>query len=196
MAKKECGHCGEVKDVSQFSKCKARKDGLQHKCKVCNKIQNDAYRNEKPEYWSYETGYFSDRKKWKYMLEYQKADKSIKVYKINLPDGEIYIGSTKRYMNTRMSSHINDYKMWKKGLKKKYIPGLYDAFDKFDSIDDLKEHLSENTFVLEETMGERTRQHKREQWWMDRYVEQGKNLINRQRAYSAEHRYRRKKYGY
>ena len=40
MATKQCAQCGKVKDVSQFSKCKARHDGLQVKCKACNKIQN------------------------------------------------------------------------------------------------------------------------------------------------------------
>ena len=196
MATKQCAQCGKVKDVSQYSKCKARQDGLQVKCKACNKIQNDAYRNEKPEYWSYETGYFSDKKKWKYITEYQRADKSIKVYKIHLPNDEIYIGSTKRLMNVRMGSHIGDYHMFKKGLKQKYIPGLYDAFDKIGSLDDIKEWISKNTFVLEETIGERRRQHMREQWWMDKYKEQGKKLVNSKRAYTKQYREQRDKYGY
>ena len=77
---KICQQCGKNKSIDEFSKRAASKDGLQPKCKACNKVQNDTYRLEHEDYWDYKTGYFSDRKKWKYISEYMKADKSIKVY--------------------------------------------------------------------------------------------------------------------
>lgn len=34
---KECGKCGEIKDLTAFHKCSAYKDGLQYYCKECKK---------------------------------------------------------------------------------------------------------------------------------------------------------------
>lgn len=193
---KKCQQCGKNKSIDEFSKRAASKDGLQPKCKSCNKVQNDTYRLEHEDYWDYKTGYFSDKKKWEYISEYMKADKSIKVYKINLPSGKVYIGSTKALLNVRMTRHVSDWFMWKKGLRKKYIPNLYDEFDKLGDKDKVAEWLRDNTFVLEETIGQRTRQHKREQWWMDRYTKDGVILANSARAYGQKKRtntYKKKK---
>ena len=38
---KQCTHCGECKSINEFSKATTAKDGLQDRCKVCNKRQND-----------------------------------------------------------------------------------------------------------------------------------------------------------
>ena len=59
-----CNSCFETKPYTDFSKCRKRKTGYQGKCKACNKKDNDKYRNENKEYWSYEYGYFSDKKKF------------------------------------------------------------------------------------------------------------------------------------
>lgn len=192
---KICQQCGEDKPREEFSKRTKSKDGLQPKCKQCNKVQNDAYRDENSEYWSYETGYFSNKQKWKYISEYNKADKSIKVYKIILPKNKVYVGSTKRHMTTRMTSHLSDYRSYKLGLRQKYIPGLYDEFDKLGDIEKIKEWVKSNTYILEETLGGRTRQLKREQWWMDKFTKEGENLVNTQRAYVQDSLYRRYRKG-
>ena len=192
---KICKQCGESKPHEEFSKRTASLDGLQHKCKSCNKIQNDLYRDKNSEYWSYETGYFSDKDKWKYILEYNRADKSIKIYKIELPNGEVYIGSTKRHMSVRMTAHLSDYRNWLMGLRQKYIPGLYDAFKKIGDMDEIRDWIKSNTYILEETIGERTRQLKREQWWMDKYTKEDRKLVNTYKAYnknSVHRRYRMK----
>lgn len=188
---KICKQCGKDKPRKEFSKRTKSKDGLQPKCKSCNKVQNDAYRDENSEYWSYETGYFSDKQKWKYISEYNRADKSIKIYKIILPDNKIYVGSTKRHMSTRMTSHLADYRAYTLGLRQKYIPGLYEAFEKIGDIQKIKDYLKSNTYVLEETVGGRTRQLKREQWWMDKFRSKGEELVNTQRAYVKDSLYRR-----
>jgi len=51
---KECSTCRETKPVSEFYKNKSRSDGLQHQCKVCTDVLQNAYRKKRlktdPEY--------------------------------------------------------------------------------------------------------------------------------------------------
>ena len=47
MNSKICTKCNENKDITAFSKCRSRRDGLQQYCKACNKKDNDGYRKEK-----------------------------------------------------------------------------------------------------------------------------------------------------
>lgn len=180
MEKVICNQCKKSLPREKFSKCSARKTGLQSKCKQCNKKDNDEFRSNNKEYWSYEYGYFKHKKKWKYIAEYQKADKPIKVYKINLPNNKVYIGSTKALMNVRMSRHVVDYRRNRQGYPTaRIIPLLHGAWDDmFTTYDDLRDYLKENTYILEETMGGRKRQMSREQFWIDRYREQGYELCN------------------
>jgi hypothetical protein len=174
-----CNSCNKTKPYIEFSKCRARKTGYQGKCKACNKKDNDKFRSENKEYWSYEYGYFSDKKKWKYISEYMAADKPIKVYKIKLPNNKVYIGSTKALMNVRMARHVQDYRRYTQGDKSRSIPLLYKSIDEFfTTYDDLRDYLKSNTYVIEETMGGRKRQMTREQFWIDRYRQQGKELCN------------------
>lgn len=42
---KRCFKCGEVKDISKFSKNRTKKDGLHNRCKQCDKKY---YQNNKP----------------------------------------------------------------------------------------------------------------------------------------------------
>ena len=46
---KKCSKCGIKKNESDFSKDKSRKDGLQPKCKECNKLESKAYREANPD---------------------------------------------------------------------------------------------------------------------------------------------------
>ena len=174
-----CNSCNKTKPYTDFSKCRQRKTGHQGKCKACNKKDNDKFRSENKEYWSYEYGYFADKKKWKYISEYMAADKPIKVYKINLPNNKVYIGSTKALMNVRMSRHVIDYRRGKQGHRDRIIPLLHKSIDEFfTTYDDLRDYIKDNTYILEETMGGRKRQMSREQFWIDRYREEGKELCN------------------
>lgn len=183
MNKLNCTQCNTTKPITEFSKCRARKTGYQNKCKSCNKKDNDIYRNENKEYWSYEYGYFADKKKWKYISEYMAADKSIKIYKIELPNNKYYIGSTKALLNVRMARHIQDYRRYKTGIKDKTIPLLHEEFDNmFTNYEDLRDFLKSNTYILEETRGGRKRQMSLEQFWIDRYKKQGYELCNKYNA--------------
>ena len=180
MNTKLCRKCLTDKTVIEFSKKRASKDGLQETCKQCNKKNNDTYRKEHPDYWSYKDGYFSDSDKWKYISEYMAADKSIKIYKIELPNNKYYIGSTKALLNVRMSRHIQDYRRYINGNKDKTIPLLHKEFDNmFTNYEDLRDYLKSNTYILEETRGGRKRQMSVEQFWIDRYRKEGYKLCNK-----------------
>jgi hypothetical protein len=126
---KTCNRCHEVKDTNQFSKCKSNKDGLQYKCKECNKVDNRKFRLEiDPKYqtkWYHKyTQYWTD-----YMAKYNKADKLPIVYAIVAPDGKQYIGQTMMHLGVRRSEHIRHYKRASKGLRDR-LPLLHDSFDK------------------------------------------------------------------
>ena len=58
----ECEKCHEIKVVSEFSKCKSRKDGVRTICKDCTKEYNAKYRKQN-----------ADKKK-EYNAEYRKQN--------------------------------------------------------------------------------------------------------------------------
>jgi hypothetical protein len=182
LSTKICKSCGISKDITEYSKRQKSRDGLQPQCKTCNKVTNKDFRHKNVDYWSYETGYFSDRQKWQYIAEWQRADKSIKVYKIVLPDGRVYIGSTKMHLGHRLSTHIKDFIYWKEGKKRYVIPKLSEFFNTWSDYKELRQYLTDNTYVLEETFGSRTKQYKREQWWIERYTHDKIELLNVNKA--------------
>lgn len=126
---KQCNECGKSKETTQFSKSKARKDGLQDKCKQCNKKDNHKFRTEiNPNHHA----------KWQsnnldkligYLKKYRKADKNGIIYAITNPNGETYIGMSEMYLKARMSEHKKHYRQFKEG-KRKSLPLLHNSFDK------------------------------------------------------------------
>jgi len=179
--KKHCNQCGVLKQSSEFSKCRRRKDGLQPKCKECNKKDNKKFRTEiQPDYYSYINGYFADKTKWEYISLYNKADKPIKIYMINFDDGSKYIGSTKALMQVRLTRHIADYRRVLEGHRSRAIPLLHNKFDEFDSVEDVVEHIKENTVIIDECVGSRTKQYRLEALWMKRLQKEGVKLLNKQ----------------
>jgi len=179
--KKHCNQCGVLKQSSEFSKCRRRKDGLQPKCKECNKKDNKKFRTEiQPDYYSYINGYFADKTKWEYISLYNKADKPIKIYMINFDDGSKYIGSTKTLMSVRLTRHIADYRRVLEGHRSRAIPLLHSKFDEFDSVEDVVEHIKENTVIIDECVGSRTKQYRLEALWMKRLQKEGVKLLNKQ----------------
>jgi len=129
---KECKKCGEVKDYSQFSKCKARRDGYQDRCKICNRIDNHKFRTEiNPEHhakWQQ-----NNRKRTVEIVgRYRKADKSGIVYALISPDDAVYVGMTKTYLAVRMIEHRVKYRRFLNGkIKKSFHPLLFESFDKW-----------------------------------------------------------------
>lgn len=176
---KTCNGCGEHKEPHEFSKCRRTNDGLQYKCKQCNKKTNKKFRNENPDYYSYEVGYFSKKEKWEYISLYQKADKSIKIYMISFDDGSKYIGSTKGYIHLRLARHVCDFRYVRNGNKKKLIPLLHEKFKEFDSDDAIREHIMNNTVVIEECSGSKTKQYRLEAQWILKLQKRGETLLNK-----------------
>jgi len=126
---KQCNDCGKVKDANQYSKCSSAKDGLQPKCKECNKRDNLIFRTEKPEHHAEWQSTNSD-KHLEIVKKYRRANKGGKIYSIKNPNGDYYIGMTEMYLNVRKYEHTNHYKSALKGRRER-LPGLHDSFDKY-----------------------------------------------------------------
>lgn len=128
---KQCLKCSEVKDYSQFSKCKARKDGLQDRCKQCNKVDNLRFRKEiNPEHhakWQKE----NIKKVSQLVRKYRKADKTGVVYALINSEGEVYVGETKTHLKVRLMEHRVKYKRFLEGKLKKEHPLLFESFEKY-----------------------------------------------------------------
>jgi hypothetical protein len=127
---KTCQKCQQIKDTTQFSKCKSNKDGLQYCCKSCNKETNLKFRSEiNPTHhqkWQ--------EKNWdtfvEYVKKYRKADKIGLIYGITNPEGMVYIGMTKMYLRVRLNEHRRHYRRASEG-KRDRLGLLHDSFDKY-----------------------------------------------------------------
>lgn len=49
VVEKRCSKCGIEKPVSQFCKCAAKNDGYQSRCKDCNRLSMQKYRESDPQ---------------------------------------------------------------------------------------------------------------------------------------------------
>lgn len=116
MVNKKCSNCKELKLTTKFSKSTNSKDGLQSKCKDCQKEFNDKYN---PKYQSDNKDYFT---------EYGKADKNGIIYRIVNPLGETYIGCTKKKLSVRFNSHRGNY-LYQKAKGYSTFPLLHKSFD-------------------------------------------------------------------
>jgi hypothetical protein len=129
---KHCAECGITKEVTNFSKCKATKDGFQRKCKQCNKKDNQHFRNDiQPDY---QLGWYKkNRRKWSdYTLDYKRADNTPTVYGIVNPDGEMYVGSTMARPKIRFMQHRIHHRQMLKGVTyQTSLPKLHESFDKY-----------------------------------------------------------------
>lgn len=127
---KQCSGCGKIKDTTQFSKKTKSKDGLQDKCKQCNKKDNLKFRTEiNPDHhriwqdnnWDKFVGYMQD---------YRRADKGGIIYAIVNPIGQQYIGMTEAYHKVRVLEHKKHYRQATMG-KRNRLNLLHDSFDKY-----------------------------------------------------------------
>lgn len=179
---KQCAQCKEVKPVADYYKNKTSKDGLQRCCKTCCNINSKRFREERPDYYWGKNGYFTNRydETIEYQLKMSRADKSSKIYMIETPDG-VYIGSTKRFLYNRMTTHYSDYKAALKGKDKVKLPLLHASFKKYTS-DEVKQFLKE-VKILEEFEGDRYETHRKESYWIEYYKRLGFNLLNARDAW-------------
>jgi hypothetical protein len=127
---KECIQCGETKDITNFSKSAARKDGLQDCCKSCNKKNNLKFRTEINPQHHADWQRNNPDKLNELVKRYRKADKGGAIYSIRNPEGETYIGMTEAYLNVRWLEHRQHYKRAQKG-KNLALPKLHDSFSKY-----------------------------------------------------------------
>lgn len=160
MNTKQCRLCGKVKETTQFSKKKASPDGLQTRCKDCNRIDNEKFRKViNPEHhavWQkVNKKYICDMVK-----KYRRADKGKFIYYISNPNSQIYVGATEMYPNVRWLEHKQRWKKLKKGQPAASIPLLDASFDKwgleahtfgiiveFDNISKTELHAWERRFI-------------------------------------------------
>ena len=172
---KTCNKCNTAKEFSEFHKRTIRgKVGLQYSCKVCQNKYNKLYRQDiRPAYWNSKDGYFSIKDNWKYIEDYNRADKAIKVYLMKIKEF-FYIGYTKARINVRLNTHRADYYSKSRGK----LPGLHNVWDTM-SEDEIKESIN-STIVLQTKKGTRYEAEKLEKKWIKRYLKQGYNLLNRQ----------------
>jgi hypothetical protein len=129
---KECKLCGKLKPLIEFSKCTSNNDGLQFRCKSCNKKDNQHFRADiQPKYQS--GWYKNNRKKWsEYALDYKRATNTPTIYGIVNPDGEMYVGSTMARPWVRFFQHKTHHRQIQKGVTYlNRLPLLHDSFDKY-----------------------------------------------------------------
>jgi len=180
MINKGCNKCGKSKPLTDYHKNKQTKDGLQYYCKSCMNKTSKEFRVKNPKYYSYKgDGYFADPHKWEYIRKWGRADKTIKIYAIEVPSGELYVGCTKAFMKRRMLTHIGDYRRYKKGFKSRIIPKLFDIFDTMTEEEIVK--ILKSAYILQESDGSRTKMYNMERKWIDRLREQGYRLLNSKR---------------
>ena len=156
---KKCQACGIDKDASEYSKRSASKDGLQQRCKQCNKKDNHKFRTEiDPEHhaiWQKN----NLKRLNEIVLKYRRADKGGQIYYIKSPEGKYYIGMTEMYLKVRLSEHRARYRRCLKGDAEP-LPGLHDSFTKwgvenheagtilyFEDIDRDELHMFEKAFI-------------------------------------------------
>lgn len=112
LIKKQCGKCGEIKNIEEFNKDKGKKDGLRTQCKLCDKNSNKKYytenKNELCE--KAKINYDNNKEKKKeYQKEY-KANNKEKVKETN----KKYRESHKKEIRKWYEENPNKVKEWKK----------------------------------------------------------------------------------
>jgi len=90
---KKCPRCGEIKPLSSFNKNKARKDGRQSICRICQRLQNKQYYQDDPD------------KVLQYAKKYYQGNRGRilrrqKEYRQNNPD-KVLQWAKERYQNNR-----------------------------------------------------------------------------------------------
>jgi hypothetical protein len=177
---KTCNQCGIEKPTTEFNKRTAAKDGLQQKCKTCCRANSKYFRDVlRPDYyWGGEQGYFIKNydKTMLYNKDYFTANKSAKIYRIDLPEGT-YIGATKRHLHTRLTQHINDFKkVIREGKGVAYIPLLHNALSNYE-LSDIKK-IIRTGYIIDQFNGTSAEMKEREKEWIIKLSTEGVKLLN------------------
>jgi adenine-specific DNA glycosylase len=122
----QCTKCGQTKDQSQFSKSSSAKNGLQPRCKECNVKDNLKFRTEINPIHHSDWQKNNKQRTSELIKRFRKADKSGKIYSIQNPNGDCYIGITKTPISVRLGEHRKCYRK-----DNGRIPLLHKSFDKY-----------------------------------------------------------------
>ena len=117
MESKQCVNCFLVKPLTEFNLNSTSKDGKQRNCKICCRKLSKEFRKNNPKYyWGADNSYFVKNfyEKSNYNKKYYAADKTIKLYRVDMPNGSAYIGVTKRYLQRRINGHVSDWLRFKR----------------------------------------------------------------------------------
>lgn len=167
---KECKKCGKVKDYSQFSKKTKSKDGLQDRCKACNKVDNDYFRFElNPEHHA-EWQRKNPQRLVEIVAKHRRADKAGVVYALIAPDGYVYVGETKTHLNVRIMEHRVKYRRFLEGKVTSLHPLLFESFNKYGFENHKLEILYKNETISKKELKEI------EKKYIQQYKQIGKSL--------------------
>ena len=131
---KHCNTCGKTKPTTEFSKKSASSDGLQGRCKACNKKDNLKFRTEKPEHHA-KWQKVNSKRVAEIVTKYRCAKENGTIYYIQNPEGQFYVGMTKTPLKVRIMEHRTKWRRQQEGKIKSFCPLLYASFEKwgFDS---------------------------------------------------------------
>jgi predicted GIY-YIG superfamily endonuclease len=162
-----CTHCGETKplDREHYHRNKGRANGFMAHCKPCQMKKVTPYNQSNPQYWA---KYRKDNEQYirDYYKEYYDTDQPIKIYAIQNPDGECYIGMTQqRDWKVRIAQHKTSYR-----TEHGSYPKLHESLD--------KHNWDNHSVVLVEELDtkDRGRGLSRETFWIRHYIQMGKSL--------------------
>ena len=170
MILKTCPKCKERKPHSEFCKNKNKKDGLQYKCKKCQKKyrkentekerqRHKQYRKENPE---------KVKQYYKQYNEKYRKNLPAAVYKIeNTKTGQVYIGQTTQYKQRwgNHKSRLRHNKHRNPKLQEDYDKYGLDAFE-FKIIKEFPPDTTSDVLLKEEEK------------MITEYNQRGKNLYN------------------
>lgn len=182
MEEKKCSQCRKVKTTDQFYKSKREKDGYQIYCKDCSKENNKIFRMKNPNYyWGTEDSYFVKNydETMQYAKEYGRANKSLKIYVIETPEG-IYIGGTRRHYHTKMTFHKNNLKNFiDKTYDSNNIICLNEVLVKY-SIEEAHKMIDNAKIVFEKENPEPDDLSIKRRQYIQHYVDKGYKVLNLQ----------------
>jgi len=167
MITQQCTVCGEVKEINaeNFHRNKAYKTGFLRRCKVCQMKDVTKYNQSNPQYWE---KYRKDNQQYirDYYTEYYDTDQPIKIYGIQNPNGEVYVGMTQqRDWNIRVTQHRSSYR-----TEPGSYPKLHESLDTHG-------WDSHNQILIEKLdTKDRGRGMCRETFWIRHYIQMGKSL--------------------
>lgn len=128
---KQCNKCGKFKETTQFSKRAKSKDGLQGRCKACNKVDNKYFRTEiNPEHHAKWQSQNRARAAY-HVSKWRKGDKAGIVYALINPEKQVYVGQTKTYLSVRMIEHKVKYRRYLENKITNIHPLLFESFKKY-----------------------------------------------------------------